>query len=219
CTRFASYEDLEKNNCTIEEREEFEPHIDMGAVIFAGVDYEKIGSEAMKEADVIVWDGGNNDLPFFRSDLHIVVADPHRPNNECTFYPGEANVYLADVIVINKIDSCYPDDLEIVRENIMSMNPKAAIVYAASPVFVNHGNEIRGKSVLVIEDGPTLTHGNMTFGAGVVAANRYGAKEIVDPKEYFHGTLLKNIRIWGRFCPLSDMEKNKPPTLKKQLTR
>ncbi len=202
CQRFASHKDLEKHHCTIEECEEYEPHIDMGAVIYAGIDYQKIGSEAEKEADVIVWDGGNNDMPFFRSDLKVVVADPHRPNHECTYYPGEANVYMADVIVLNKIDSCYPDDLQTVRDNVMAMNPHARLIHGASPIFVDHGERIRGKRVLVIEDGPTLTHGNMTYGAGVVAANRYGAAEIVDPKEYFQGTLVDALRKYPDMGPI-----------------
>lgn len=202
CQRYASYKDLEKYHCTVEEREEYEPHIDMGAVIFAGVDYEKIVAEAQKEADVIVWDGGNNDMPFLKSDLKIVVADPHRPNHECTYYPGEANVYLADVVVLNKIDTCYPDDLQTVRDNVMHMNPHAMIVHGASPIFVDHGEKIRGKRVLVIEDGPTLTHGEMTYGAGVVAANRYGAAEIVDPKGYFHGTLVEALHKYPDMGPI-----------------
>ncbi|MFZ2956345.1 MAG: cyclic 2,3-diphosphoglycerate synthase [Candidatus Ozemobacteraceae bacterium] len=194
CQRFATYKDLEKHKCTIEEREEYEPHIDMGAVIYSGVDYQKIVHEAEAEADVIVWDGGNNDLSFLLSDLKIVVADPLRPGHEHTYHPGAANIYGADVVVLNKIDSCYPDDLETVRENVSEMNPKAIIVHAASPIFVENGEKIRGKRVLVIEDGPTLTHGEMQIGAGWVAARRYGAAEIVDPKEYFVGTLLEALK-------------------------
>lgn len=202
CQRFASYKDLDLHHCTVEEREEYEPHIDIGAVIYSGVDYEKIGLEAQKEADVIVWDGGNNDLPFYKSDLKIVVADPHRPNHECTYFPGEANVYLADVVVLNKIDSCYPDDLQTVRENVMFMNPKARLIHGASPIFVDHGDKIRGKRVLVVEDGPTLTHGEMTYGAGVVAARRYGAGEIVDPKDCFQGTLLDALKKYPDMGPI-----------------
>jgi predicted GTPase len=189
--RFADYKDLDKHNCTIEEREEYEPHIDMGAVIYSGVDYEEIAKRAEKEADVIVWDGGNNDLPFFDADLKIVVVDPHRPNHECEYHPGEANIYTADVVVINKIDSAYPEDVNFVRENIMAMNPKAEIIEAASPILVDNGQKIRGKRVVVIEDGPTLTHGEMTIGAGIVAAQKYGAAEIIDPKPWFKGTILK----------------------------
>ncbi|NCB38174.1 MAG: GTPase [Erysipelotrichia bacterium] len=190
CQRFASYKDLDLHKCTIEEREEYEPHIDMGAVIYSGVDYEVIARNAEKEADVIVWDGGNNDFPFFLSDLKFVVADPHRPGHECEYYPGEANVYTADVVVINKIDSAHPEDINYVRENIMYMNPNCRIIDAASPIFVDGWEKIRGKKVVVIEDGPTLTHGEMTIGAGVVAAQRYGAGEIVDPKPFFKGTIL-----------------------------
>lgn len=190
CQRFADYKDLDKHNCTIEEREEYEPHIDMGAVIYSGVDYEEIARQASAEADVIVWDGGNNDLPFFQSDLKIVVADPHRAGHERSYHPGEANIYTADVVVINKIDSAYPDDVNYVRESVMDMNPKALIIDAASPIFVEGGEKIRGKKVVVIEDGPTLTHGEMTIGAGIVAAQKYGAGEIVDPKPFFKGTIL-----------------------------
>jgi predicted GTPase len=189
--RFADYKDLDKHKCTIEEREEYEPHIDMGAVIYSGVDYEEIANRASKEADVIVWDGGNNDLPFFQADLKIVVADPHRPGHEMAYHPGEANIYTADVVVINKIDSAYPDDVNYVRENIMAMNPDAIIIDAASPISVENGEKMKGKKVVVIEDGPTLTHGEMTIGAGIVAAQKYGAGEIIDPKPYFKGTILK----------------------------
>jgi predicted GTPase len=163
----------------------------MGAVIYSGVDYEAIAREAEKEADVIIWDGGNNDLPFFQSDLKIVVADPHRPDHERFYHPGEANVYTADIVVINKIDSAEPYNVDIVRENIRNMNPNAEIIEAASPISVKDGRKMRGKRVVVIEDGPTLTHGEMTIGAGIVAAQKYGAGEIVDPKPYFKGTILE----------------------------
>ena len=190
CQRFATYKDLDKHKCTIEEREEYEPHIDMGAVIYSGVDYQEIARNAEKEAAVIIWDGGNNDLPFFESDLKIVVVDPHRPGHEMAYHPGEANIYTADVVVINKIDSAYPECVNEVRENVMFMNPKCRIIDAASPIFVEGWEKIRGKRVVVVEDGPTLTHGEMTIGAGIVAAQRYGAGEIVDPKPFFKGTLL-----------------------------
>jgi len=190
CQRFATYKDLDKHKCTIEEREEYEPHIDMGAVIYSGVDYEEIARNAEKEADVIIWDGGNNDLPFFESDLKIVVVDPHRPGHEMAYHPGEANIYTADVVVINKIDSAYPENVNEVRENVMYMNPTCRIVEAASPIFVEGWEKIRGKRVVVVEDGPTLTHGEMTIGAGIVAALRYGAGEIVDPKPFFKGSIL-----------------------------
>jgi predicted GTPase len=158
-------------------------------VVYAGVDYEKILRQAEQEADVILWDGGNNDFPFFKSDLHIVVVDPHRPGHEVTYHPGETNLRLADVIVINKIDTAYPEDIQIVRENSRSANPRAVIIEAASPIFVENYEAIKGKKVLVIEDGPTLTHGEMSYGAGYVAAEKYGAAEIVDPRPYAVGSI------------------------------
>lgn len=187
--RFGSFEDLDKHNCTVEEREEYEPHIDRGNVVYAGVDYERILRQAEQEADVILWDGGNNDFPFFKPDLHIVVVDPHRPGHEVTYHPGETNLRLADVIVINKIDTAYPEDIQIVRENSRSANPRAVIIEAASPIFVENYEAIKGKKVLVIEDGPTLTHGEMSYGAGYVAAEKYGAAEIVDPRPYAVGSI------------------------------
>jgi len=202
--RFASYEDLDRHNCTIEEREEYEPHIDRGNVVYAGVDYGKILAEAEKEADVILWDGGNNDLPFYRPDLHIVVADPLRPYHEVSYHPGEANLRMADVVVINKIDSAYPEDVQIVRDNIVESNPKAIIIEAASPIVVDDGSKIRGKRVLVVEDGPTLTHGEMSFGAGVVAAQKYGAAELVDPRENAVGTIKETFEKYpqtGQLLP------------------
>jgi predicted GTPase len=188
--RFATYKDLDDHDCTIEEREEYEPHIDRGVVIFAGVDYEKILREAEKEADMIVWDGGNNDISFYKSDLHIVVADPHRPGHEMTYHPGETNLRMADVIVINKIDTADLDHIAKVRANIMAANPNATVVEAASPIFVDDPAAIKGKAVLVVEDGPTLTHGEMAYGAGVVAARRFGASEIIDPRPYAIGTIV-----------------------------
>ncbi len=179
--RFAALEDLDKHDCTIEEREEYEPHIAEGGVIYAGVDYGAILAEAEKEADVIVWDGGNNDLPFYKADLEIVVVDPHRPGHERTYHPGETNLRRADVAVINKIASAPPEGVDAVRRSIHELNPGAVIVEAASPLFVDDPGQIRGKRVLAIEDGPTLTHGEMKYGAGVLAARRYGAAEIVDP--------------------------------------
>ncbi|HZL81876.1 MAG TPA: cyclic 2,3-diphosphoglycerate synthase [Candidatus Deferrimicrobium sp.] len=189
CERFATYADLDKYKCTIEEREEYEPHIDMGAIIYAGVDYEMIVREAEKEADVIIWDGGNNDFSFYVPDLKITVADPLRAGNELTYYPGETNFRQADVIVINKVDSATPAQLATVRENMYKVNPKAIMIEAASPVFVQDPDMIRGKRVLVIEDGPTLTHGEMTYGAGYVAAMKYGAAEIIDPHPYAVGSI------------------------------
>jgi predicted GTPase len=182
--RFASYDDLERYECTIEEREEYEPYVDMGAVIYAGVDYHRILEEAEAEADVIVWDGGNNDLPFYRPDLHIVVVDPHRPGHELRYHPGETNLRMADVIVINKVDTADNANVITVQQNARSVNPDATIVRAASPIAVDDPDAIRGKRVLVIEDGPTLTHGEMAYGAGYVAANYFDAAEIVDPAPY-----------------------------------
>ncbi len=189
--RFADYGDLDRYDCTIEEREEYEPHIDLGAVIFSGVDYEAILREAEKEADIIVWDGGNNDLPFYVSDLHIVVADPHRPGHELTYHPGEANLRMADVVVINKVDTADYNNVLTVIENVQRTNPDAAIILGASPIFVDNPEAIAGKRVLVIEDGPTLTHGNMTYGAGVVAAKRFGAGEIIDPRPFAVRSILE----------------------------
>lgn len=187
--RFASYEDLDKYNCTIEEREEYEPHIDRGVVVYAGVDYEAILRNAEKEADVVVWDGGNNDFPFFSPDLTITVVDPHRPGHEVTYHPGETNVRLADVIVINKIDTANLEDIEFVRENVRAVNPGAIIVEGASPLFIDNPDLVKGKRVLVVEDGPTLTHGEMSYGAGYIAAIKYGASEIVRAKEFAVGTI------------------------------
>jgi predicted GTPase len=182
--RFATYEDMDRHKCTIEEREEYEPHIDRGVVVYAGVDYEPILRRAEEEADVVVWDGGNNDLPFYRPDLFITVADPHRPGHELRYHPGEANLRAADVVVINKVDTATPEGVAQVRESIYAVNPNAILVEAASPVFVENPEAIRGKRVLVIEDGPTLTHGEMAYGAGVVTARRFGAAELVDPRPH-----------------------------------
>ena len=196
CQRFSSYEDLDRHQTTIEEREEYEPHIDRGGVVYAGVDYEVILREAEKEADVILWDGGNNDLPFYKPDLHIVVADPHRAGHELDYYPGEANVLMADVVVINKIDTANLEDISAVRRNVLSLNPTAVVVEAASPITAEDPQAIRGKKVLVVEDGPTLTHGGMSFGAGTVAAQRFGAAETVDPRPYAVGSIRE---IYDRY--------------------
>jgi len=182
--RYASISDLKKHKCTIEEMEEYEPHIAMGSVIYAGVDYEAILREAEKEADVIIWDGGNNDMSFYHSDVTFAVADPHRAGHELTYYPGNTSVRLADAVIINKIDSADPESIRQVRNNIHSINPKAQLIEAASPIFVDKPEVIRGKNVLVVEDGPTLTHGEMKYGAGMVAAWNYGADEIIDPRPY-----------------------------------
>lgn len=182
--RFADYNDLDQQDCTIEEREEYEPHLDNGMIVYAGVDYEMILREAEKEVDIVLWDGGNNDFPFYTPDLMIVVADPHRPGHELRYYPGETNVRLADVFVINKVDTANPEDVITVRNNLHSLNPDAVVIEGASPLFVDDPEEIRGKKVLVVEDGPTLTHGEMAYGAGLVAARRFGAAEIVDPRPF-----------------------------------
>jgi predicted GTPase len=190
CQRFETLEDLVKHDCTIEEIEEYEPHINRGTVVYAGVDYEMILRKAEKEADIILWDGGNNDTSFYAPDLQITVVDPHRPGHELAYYPGQTNFVLADVIVINKIGTADPDDVEIVRENIAQFNPDAIVIDGASPVGVEDPSVIRDNRVLVVEDGPTLTHGEMQYGAGVVAARKYGASELVDPRPYLKGSLV-----------------------------
>jgi len=189
CERFASYEDLDRYDCTIEEREEYEPHIDNGIVVYAGVDYEKILNEAEEEADVIVWDGGNNDLPFYKPDLNIVVADPHRAGHEMAYYPGETNLRMADVIIINKVDTADPQKVKLVKENIKMANPDATVLEAASPITADNPEAVRGKRALVIEDGPTITHGGMPYGAGVLFAQKFGAGTIVDPRPYAVGSI------------------------------
>jgi predicted GTPase len=187
--RFATYADLDKHECTIEEREEYEPHIDNGVIVYAGVDYEAILREAEKEVDIVLWDGGNNDFSFYKSDLAIVVADPHRPGHEKSYHPGETNVKLADVFVINKVDTADPAAVIEVRNSLHELNPNAIVVEGASPLFVDDPEAIRGKRVLVVEDGPTLTHGEMAYGAGWVAAKRFGAAEIVDPRPFAVGSI------------------------------
>ncbi len=182
--RYASIDDLKKFECTIEEMEEYEPHITNGTIIYAGVDYEAILREAEKEADVIVWDGGNNDTSFYRPDLTITVADPHRPGHEVSYYAGMTNVLLADVVVINKVESAVRENVDEVRRSVMAVNPNAKIIEAASPVTAEDESIIRGKKVLVVEDGPTLTHGGMSYGAGVIAAKKFGATELVDPRKW-----------------------------------
>ncbi|MFW5696603.1 MAG: cyclic 2,3-diphosphoglycerate synthase [Phototrophicaceae bacterium] len=187
--RFAEYDDLDEYETTIEEREEYEPYIDRGAVIYAGVDYEAILRKAEEEADVIVWDGGNNDISFYKSDMHIVVVDPHRPGHEMAYYPGETNVRMADVVIVNKVDTADYNNVLTVRDNVKQLNPNAILLEAASPISVDNPGLIRGARVLVVEDGPTLTHGEMAYGAGVVAAQRFGAAEIVDPRPYAVGSI------------------------------
>jgi len=182
--RFATLEDLDRYHCTIEEREEYEPYIERGAVIYAGVDYEAILRQAEEEADIIIWDGGNNDMPFYRPDLLIVVADPHRPGHELSYHPGEANLRMADVVVLNKVDTAVHENVVAVQNNVRRVNPGAVVIKAASPIFVDDPAAVRGKRVLVVEDGPTLTHGEMAYGAGVIAADYFGAAEIVNPRPY-----------------------------------
>jgi predicted GTPase len=191
CQRFASMEDCVRNECTIEEREEYEPYICCGGVVYSGVDFKKILGAAEKEADIIIWDGGNNDIPFYKPDLHIVIADPHRAGHELTYYPGEVNVRLADVVIVNKVDSARKEDVELVIKNVRSINKKATIIKANSAITADRPDLIKGKRVLVVEDGPTLTHGGMSFGAGVIAAKKYGAKEVIDPRPHAVGSILK----------------------------
>ncbi len=188
--RFAEYDDLDEYECTIEEREEYEPHIARGTVVYAGVDYESILRRAEAEADVVVWDGGNNDMPFFRPDLQVVVVDPHRPGHELAYHPGETNLRMADVVILNKIDTADADAIAQVRRNVQQAAPNAIIIDGASPIGVEDPDAIRGQRVLVVEDGPTLTHGEMAYGAGVVAAQRFGAAEIVDPRPYAVGSIV-----------------------------
>ena len=187
--RFATYEDMIKHECTIEEMEEYEPHISNGILVYAGVDYGAILEEAEKEADIVLWDGGNNDIPFYKANVEIVVADPHRPGHELAYYPGETNFRRADVIIINKMDTAIEEKVDQVLDNIRLFNPEATVIRAKSPITVAGGEQIRGKTVLVVEDGPTLTHGEMAFGAGIVAAEKYGASHIVDPRPHAVGSI------------------------------
>jgi len=193
--RFASYEDLDKHKCTIEEREEYEPHIDRKSVVYAGVDYgEILRAVESEDPDVILWEGGNNDFPFYKSDLFIVVVDPHRPGHETTYYPGMTNLLLADVIVINKEETANLEGIETVRKNIEKWNPSAIVIDASSPIFVDDPDKIKGKRVLVVEDGPTLTHGEMSYGAGYVAAKKFGASEIIDPRPFAVGSIVETYK-------------------------
>jgi predicted GTPase len=192
--RFATLDDLRANHCTIEEMEEYEPYLDRNAVVYAGVDYAAILAAAEREADVIVWDGGNNDTPFFRPDLHVTVVDPHRPGHELSYYPGRENLELAHVVLFNKMDSADPDNVQRVEANVRAHNPAARILYARSPIHVDAPETIHGKRVVVVEDGPTLTHGGMKFGAGILAAQKFGARTIVDPRPYLVGSLADTFR-------------------------
>jgi predicted GTPase len=220
--RFATLKDLEKHKCTVEEMEEYEPHVVRGNVIYAGVDYEAILRKAEKDpagCDVVVWDGGNNDFPFYKPDLMITVTDPHRAGHELRYYPGEVTLRIADVVVINKIDSADPDSINIVRESIEKVNPKATVIDAASPIKVDDPSVIRGKNVLVVEDGPTLTHGEMKLGAGIMAARKFGAAGIIDPRPFVVGKLKETFGLYpgiGTLLPamgygeqqLRDLEKS-----------
>ena len=203
--RFATLDDLKKYHCTIEEMEEYEPHIVRGNVIYAGVDYEAILRAAENDphgCDLIIWDGGNNDFSFFKPDLAITVVDPHRPGNELSYYPGEVNLRIADVIIINKIDTANPEGIQTVSQNIALVNPQATVIYATSPVRIDHPEIIRDKRVLVIEDGPTLTHGEMQIGAGIIAARQYGARECVDPRPFVVGKLAETFQKYPKIGPL-----------------
>ena len=196
--RYASIDDLKKFECTIEEMEEYEPHITNGTIIYAGVDYEAILREAEKEADVIVWDGGNNDTSFYKPDLTITVADPHRPGHEVSYYAGMTNILLADVVVINKVESALRENVDEVRKSVMSVNPDSKIIEAASPVTAEDESLIRGKRVLVVEDGPTLTHGGMSYGAGVIAAQKFGASELVDPRKWAVDSIAETFKKYPK---------------------
>jgi predicted GTPase len=202
CQRFASMEDCIRNECTIEEREEYEPYICCGTVVYSGVDFNKILRRAEEEADIIIWDGGNNDIPFYKPDLHIVIADPHRPGHELTYYPGEVNVRLADVVIVNKVGSARKEDVELVIKNVRSINKKAVIMKADSVITADKPELIKGKHVLAVEDGPTLTHGGMSYGAGIIAAKKYEAKKVVDPRPYAVGSISK---VYEDFQHLGDV--------------
>ncbi|HEX9729272.1 MAG TPA: cyclic 2,3-diphosphoglycerate synthase [Gemmatimonadales bacterium] len=200
--RFAAYDDLERHAVTIEEREEYEPHIAAGRVVYGGVDYERIMHQAEQESDVLVWDGGNNDLPFYQADLHITVVDPHRADHAEHFHPGETNVRMADVVVINKVDTASSEDVKRARCSVARLNPVARIINAASPITIDQPDAVRGKRVLVVEDGPSLTHGGMTFGAGLVAARRFGAAEVIDPRPHAVGTIRQTLEAYPDIGPV-----------------
>lgn len=220
--RFATVEDLRSNNCTIEEMEEYEPHIVNGTIVYAGVDYGAILQRAEQEADIILWDGGNNDTPFYKPDLSIVVADPLRVGNELTYYPSEANLRMADIVIINKIDSSDPKSVFTLRENIRKVNKRARLIEAASPITVEQHDRIAGKSVLVIEDGPTLTHGEMKFGAGTVAAQKFGAARLVDPRPYVRGEIKKTFETYpdiGILLPAMGYSKKQMKDLQETINR
>jgi predicted GTPase len=221
--RFASYDDLDANDCTIEEREEYEPHLDEGNLVFAGIDYERILRAAEAEADVILWDGGNNDTPFIAPDLHVVVVDPHRPGHELRYHPGETNLRMADVCVVNKVDSATPEGIEAVLGSIAAANPRAQVVLAASPYEVEgDASSIAGKRVLAIEDGPTLTHGEMTYGAAVLAAQAHGAAELVDPRPFAVGSIAETFSTYpnvGTLLPAMGYGREQMDDLRETISR
>ncbi len=200
--RYKSLEDLKTYECTVEEMEEYEPHIVNGTIIYAGVDYEAILRQAEKEADVIIWDGGNNDMSFYKPDLTVTVADPHRPGHELTYYPGATNILLADVVILNKVETASRENIDLVRRNVHTVNPDAIIIEAASPITVEDESVIRGKRVLVVEDGPTLTHGGMEYGAGVIAARKFGASEVVDPRPYVVNSIAETFAKYPKIGTL-----------------
>ncbi|MEE8479087.1 MAG: cyclic 2,3-diphosphoglycerate synthase [Candidatus Neomarinimicrobiota bacterium] len=218
--RFATLDDLQKHKCTIEEMEEYEPHINTGTIVYAGVDYEAIVREAEKEADIILWDGGNNDMPFYKPDLNIVIVDPHRAGHERLYYPGETNLLMADVVVINKIDTADTEDIDEVRWSVREANPNAVIVDAASPITVEEAGLILGKTALVVEDGPTLTHGEMTYGAGMVAAEKFGAAAVVDPRPFTVGSITETFEKYpdiGELLPAMGYGKQQIKDLEKTI--
>ncbi len=220
--RFSSMSDLDRYQCTIEEREEYEPHIRRGNTVFAGVDYERILKEAEEISEIIVWDGGNNDLPFYESDLHIVVVDPFRVGNESSYHPGEANVRLADVVIINKVDTAPKKNVEILKNNIHKLNNRAIIIEGESPIYVDSPDLIYNKRVVVVEDGPTLTHGEMPFGAGVIAAKKFKAKKVVDPRPYVIGSIKKTFKVYpqiGPLIPAVGYSKNQIAELQRSINR
>jgi predicted GTPase len=220
--RFATIDDLKAQNCTIEEMEEYEPYLRNGLVVFAGVDYQAILAEAEKEADVVLWDGGNNDIPFVKPDLHITLVDPHRPGHELSYYPGRENLELAHVVLFNKMDSADPANVKIVEANVKKLNPKAKRIYCNSPVTVDDPSLLEGARVLAVEDGPTLTHGEMTYGAAVLAAKRYGAREIVDPRPYTVGTLTGTFKKYpgiGHLLPAMGYGKQQIHDLEETINR
>lgn len=211
CQRYSTFKDLDICESTIEEREEYEQHIEMGAIVYAGVDYQKILHQAEKEAEVIIWDGGNNDFPFFKPDLHIVLTDPHRPDHEIKYHPGETNLRMADIVVINKVNTADPNNIQTIKKNIEKTNPKATIIEAASSITFNQPNSVKGKRILVVEDGPTLTHGGMSYGAGTLAVKSLGTKEIVDPRPYAVGSIAEAYKKYphlGAVLPALGYRKN-----------